>query len=171
MKQNPHFLKDNFILMATRYPADMCNTNGRKILIYICDNIKSCVIECKNLTSTFEGLVIEHCFNFKKMVADLLLQSSQKKYKGSYTGTLELRIPKYSKIEQINIVLQRDYNVVVNETNMQELCQSYFIKNMVKKTTCFKNLAILDLIVISKPGIFAMLKYMKQAYQIFINQL
>ena len=58
-------------------------------------------------------------------------------------GTLELRIPKYSKIEQINIVLQRDYNVVVNETNMQELCQSYFIKNMVKKTTCFKNLAIL----------------------------
>ena len=32
-----------------------------------------------------------------------------------------------------------DYNVEVIETNMQELCESYFVQNMAKKTTGYKN--------------------------------
>ena len=36
-----------------------------------------------------------------------------------------------------------DYNAEaeVTETCMQEFCESYFLENMVKKPTCFKNLA------------------------------
>lgn len=44
----------------------MRNTNGGGILVYIFDNITSCVIECENLASRFEGFVIELPFNFFK---------------------------------------------------------------------------------------------------------
>ena len=52
------------------------NTKGGGILVYIRDDIMSRIIECENLPSLFEGLVIELSFNFKKMVTDLLLQPS-----------------------------------------------------------------------------------------------
>ena len=40
---------------------------------------------------------------------------------------------------------------------MQEFCESYFLENMGKKPTCFKNLAkptCIDLIITNKPGMF-----------------
>ena len=40
---------------------------------------------------------------------------------------------------------------------MQEFCESYFLENMVKKPTCFKNPAkptCIDLIITNKPGMF-----------------
>ena len=42
------------------------NTNGGGILVYIRDDIRSRIIECENLPSSFEGLVIELSFNLKK---------------------------------------------------------------------------------------------------------
>ena len=42
------------------------NSNGDGSLVYIRDNIKSRIIEYENVPSSFEGLVIELCFNFKK---------------------------------------------------------------------------------------------------------
>ena len=40
---------------------------------------------------------------------------------------------------------------------MLEFCESYFLENMAKKPTCFKNpakVACIDLIITSKPGMF-----------------
>ena len=40
---------------------------------------------------------------------------------------------------------------------MQEFRESYFLENMMKKTTCFKNHAkptCIDLIITNKPGMF-----------------
>ena len=40
---------------------------------------------------------------------------------------------------------------------MQEFCESYFLENVVKKPTCFKNSAkptCIDLIITNKPGMF-----------------
>ena len=45
------------------------NNNGGAILVYIHDDIRSRITECKNLPRSFEGLVIE-------LSTDLLLQSS-----------------------------------------------------------------------------------------------
>ena len=50
-----------------------------------------------------------------------------------------------------------DYNVEVTETNMQEFCESYFLDNIVKKPTCFKNPAkpvCIDLIITNRAGMF-----------------
>ena len=41
------------------------NTSGGGILVYIRDDIRSRIIECENLPSSFEGLVIELSFNLK----------------------------------------------------------------------------------------------------------
>ena len=50
-----------------------------------------------------------------------------------------------------------DYNVEVTESSMQEFRESYFLENMVKKPTWFKNHAqptCVDLIIRNKPGMF-----------------
>ena len=44
---------------------------------------------------------------------------------------------KYSEI--YDIILMRDYNAEITNATMQEFCESYFLENMVKKPTRFKN--------------------------------
>ena len=50
-----------------------------------------------------------------------------------------------------------DYNAEITNASMQEFCESYFLENMVKKPTCFKNPAkptCIDLIIRNKTGMF-----------------
>ena len=51
--------------MAITYPGHDLKTNDGGILIYVCDDIRSCIIESENLPSSFKGLVIERSFNLK----------------------------------------------------------------------------------------------------------
>ena len=56
-----------------------------------------------------------------------------------------------------NLISMGDYNSEAAETNMQEFCESYFLKNMVRKQTCFKNPAkptCNDALIINEPGMF-----------------
>ena len=53
--------------------------------------------------------------------------------------------------------LMGDYNAEVTNASMQEFCESYFVENMVKQPTCFKNPAkftCIDRIITNKPGMF-----------------
>ena len=55
----------------------------------------------------------------------------------------------------------RECNAEITETSMKQLCESYFLENMVKKPTCFKNPARstrIDLIITNKLGIFRNVK-------------
>ena len=50
-----------------------------------------------------------------------------------------------------------DYNAEITNASMQEFCESYFLENMVKKPTYFKNPArptCIGLIITNKPGMF-----------------
>ena len=50
-----------------------------------------------------------------------------------------------------------DFNAEITNAIMQEFCESYFLENIVKKPTCFKNLAkstCIYLIITNKPGMF-----------------
>ena len=77
------------------------NTNGGGILVYIRDDIRSRIIECENLQSSFEGLVIELSFNLKKW---LLIRSynphrnSIKEQMRVLSCCLDQNIPKYENI-------------------------------------------------------------------------
>ena len=60
-----------------------------------------------------------------------------------------------------------DYNVEVTETNMQEFCESYFLDNIVKKPTCFKNPTkpvCIDLIIRNRAGMFRNARIYETAY-------
>ena len=60
------FLVNQFYVNGYNVPyRNDRNTNGGSILVYICDDIRSRIIECEKLPSSFEGLVIELSFNFK----------------------------------------------------------------------------------------------------------
>ena len=122
---------------------------------YVRVDIRSLIIECENLPSSFEGLVIELSFNLKKW---LLIYSynphrnSLKEHIRVLSCCLDQNIQKYE-----NIILMGDYNAEITNASMQEFCESYFLENMVKKPTCFKNPAkptCIDLIITNKPGMF-----------------
>ena len=51
--------------MAITYPTHDLKTHDGGILVYVRDDIRSCITESENLPSSFEGLVIEGSFNLK----------------------------------------------------------------------------------------------------------
>ena len=131
------------------------NTNGGGILVYIRDDIRSRIIECENLPSSFEGLVIELSFNLKKWLLICSYnphRNNIKEHIRVLSCCLDQNIQKYE-----NIILMGDYNAEITNASMQEFCESYFLENMVKKPTCFKNPAkptCIDLMITNKPGMF-----------------
>ena len=131
------------------------NTNGGGILVYIRDDIRSRIIECENLPSSFEGLVIELSFNLKKWLLICSYnphRNSIKEHIWVILCCLDQNIQKYE-----NIILMGDYNAEITNASMQEFCESYFLENMVKKPTSFKNPAkptCTDLIIRNKTGMF-----------------
>ena len=66
------------------------NTNGGSILVYVRDGISLRIIDCENLPSLFECLVIVLSFNLKKWLLICSYNPHKKKYKGTYTGTFVL---------------------------------------------------------------------------------
>ena len=78
------------------------------------------IIECENLPSLFEGLVIELSFNLKKW----LLICSYSPHRNSiidHICCLNQNIQKYEYT-----ILMGDYNADITNANMQEFCESYF---------------------------------------------
>ena len=131
------------------------NTDGGGILVYIRGDIRSRIIECENLPSSFEGLVIELSFSLKKWLLICSYnphRNNIKEHIRVLSCCLDQNFQKYE-----NIILMGDYNAEITNATMQEFSESYFLENMVKKTTCFKNPAkptCINLIITNKPGTF-----------------
>ena len=51
--------------MAITYPRHDVKSNDGGILVYVRDDMRSCIIESENLPGSFEGLVIKLSFNLK----------------------------------------------------------------------------------------------------------
>ena len=122
-------------------------------LVYIRDDIRSRIIECENLPSSFEGLVI--VFNLKKWLMICSYNPHRngiKEHIRVLSCCLDQIIQKYE-----NLNLMGNYNAEITNASIQEFCESYFLENMVKKSACFKNPAkptCIELIITNKPGMF-----------------
>ena len=102
------------------------NTKGGGILVYIRDGIRSRIIECENLPSLFEGLVIELSFNLRTWLLICSYnphRNSIKEHMRVLSRCLDQNIQKYE-----NTILMGDYNAEITNVNMQEFCESYFWK-------------------------------------------
>ena len=97
-------------------------------MVYVRDDIRSSIIECENLPSSFEGLDIELSFTLKKY----LLICSYNSQKNSIKE--HMWIPSCCLDQNIqkckSIILMEDYNAEVTETSMQEFCESYLMNYM-----------------------------------------
>ena len=87
-------------------------------MVYIRDDIRSRIIECENLPSSFEGLVIELSFNLKKWLLICSYnphENSIKEHIRVLSCCLDQNIQKYE-----NIILMGDYNAEITNASMQE---------------------------------------------------
>ena len=86
-------------------------------LVYVRDNIRSRVIECENLPSSFEGLVIELSFDIKKWLLTCSYnphRNSTKEHIRLVSCWIDQNIRRYEKI------LMGNCNAEVTEISMQE---------------------------------------------------
>ena len=117
------------------------NTNGGGVIIYIREDIP-CRDHGKysfsnNASCIFEGIFLE--INLRK--TKWLLFGGYNPIKVNISSCLQTlgsildkHIPKYD-----NLILLGDFNAEIDETSMQQFCNTYNFTNLIKEPTCFKN--------------------------------
>ena len=110
------------------------NEKGGGILLYIRDDIPSKLIESKMI---IEGLFAE--INLRKKKWLLCCSYNPKKslisnHLKEIGNNLDLFSSKYD-----NCLLLGDFNAEPNEPAISDYCEIYFVKNIIKEKTCFKN--------------------------------
>ena len=71
-----------------------------------------------------------------------------------------------------NFLLLGDFNSEMTDSNLKDLCNLYLLKNLTKKSGCFKKPEIsitVDLKLTNRPTIFVVLILLKPDFQISIN--
>ena len=79
-------------------------------------------------------------------------KSEIKKHLTALRHSLDLHSSKYDKI-----LILGDFNVGIDEANMQSFCESYNLKSLIKQPTCYKNPdkpTCIDLILTNVPRMF-----------------
>ena len=136
---------------ATPYRLDR-NANGGGILLYIREDIPSKLL---NTDLSIEGFFVETRLRKKKW----LLCSSYNPKKNLIANhlncigrNLDSQLGQYE-----NFIPMGDFNVERNDATMENFCQIFDCKNIVKDKTCFKNsinLTCIDLIITNRPKSF-----------------
>ena len=127
------------------------NKNGGGVLIYIREDIPCCELKDHHTPMNFEGIFLE--INLKK--AKWLLFGGYNPSKDNifiFNHHLGTSLDHYmSKYE--NFLLLGDFNSEMSEPAMNELSESYNLKNLIKEPTCFKSIenpSLIDLILTNK---------------------
>ena len=128
--------------------------NGGGIMLYIREDIPSRLIE-KKLRNNSEYFFVE--INLRKKKS--LLCCSYNPHKNSISTQIdflrtELNLHSYN---YENFILLGDFNSEMADTNVKDFCNSYFLKKLIKKPTCFKNPespTTTDLILTNRPRSF-----------------
>ena len=142
------FLLDGF---SKPYRLDLCS-NGGGILLYIRDDILSRLLSNSNKT---ESIFAEINFRKKKW----LICASYNPHKSNISNHLhhlgkglDNYIGNYD-----NILLLGDFNSEFSEPCLNDFCDIYNLKNLVKEPTCYKNPdnpSCIDLFLTNRPRTF-----------------
>ena len=126
------FLLDRF---SKPYKLDSCS-NGDGILFYIRDDIPSRLLSNSNKT---ESIFAEINFRKKKW----LICASYSPYKSNFSNHLHhLGKCLDNDKENYDNILLRDIYSKFSEPCLNDFCDYYNLKNLVKEPTCYKNLDI-----------------------------
>ena len=152
-KLDDSFLSAQFLLdgFSKPYRLDRCS-NGGGILLYIRDDIPARLLSNSNKT---ESIFVEINFRKKKW----LIFASYNPHKSNISNHLhhlskglDNYIGNYD-----NILLLGDFNSEFSEPCLNDFCDIYNLKNLVKEPTCFKNPdspSCIDLFLTNRPRTF-----------------
>ena len=134
-KLDGSFLSAQFLLdgFSKPYRLHRCS-NGGGILLYIRDDITSRLLSISNKT---ESNFAEINFSKKKWLicASYNHDKSNISHRLHHLGKgLDNYIGKYD-----NILLLGDFNSEFSEPSLNDFCDIYNLKNLVKEPTCYKN--------------------------------
>ena len=142
------FLLDGF---SKPYRLDMCS-NGGGILLYIRDDIPARLLSSSNKT---ESIFVEINFRKKKWLI-CVSYNPHKSNISNHLHHLSKGLDNYIR-NYDNILLLGDFNSEFLEPCLNDFCDIYNLKNLVKETTCFKNPdnpSCIDLFLTNRPRTF-----------------
>lgn len=154
-KLNNSFPENQFLIEGYSRPYRLDRTEkGGGIILYIREHIPSRKINVDFLPK-IEGFFIE--INLKK--AKWLLLCSYNPHKKMIQDHVNAISRQYDSLSEKyeNFLLLGDLNSEVSEDSMQDFCDVYNLKSLVKVPTCFKNPenpSCIDLILTNKPRCF-----------------
>ena len=153
-KIDESFPKENFLIegYSRPYRLDRDSNEGR-IMLYVRENIPSNSIAFEE--KPIESLFIEINLRNTKMLINCSYnphKSEIKQHLDALRKSLDLHSLKYEKV-----LVLGDFNVGVEEANIQAFCESYNLKSLIKQPTCYKNPdkpTCIDLILTNVPRMF-----------------
>ena len=125
------FLLDGF---SKPYRLDRCS-NGGGILLYIRDDIPARLLSNSNKT---ESIFVETNFRKKKWLICASYNPHKSNISNHHLHHLSKGLDNYIG-NYDNILLLGDFNSEFSELCLNDFCDTYNLKNLVKEPTCFKN--------------------------------
>ena len=105
------------------------------VILYVREDIPSNLIAFEEKPN--ESLFIEINLRNTKMLINCSYnphKSEIKKHLTALRHSLDSHSSKYDKV-----LILGDFNVGIEEANMQSFCESYNVKSLIKQSTCYKN--------------------------------
>ena len=104
-------------------------------MLYVRADIPSNILSFED--KPIESLFIEFNLQNTKILINCSYnthKSEIKKHLTALRNSLDLHSCKYGKI-----LILRDFNVEIEEENMESFCENYNLKSLIKQLTCYKN--------------------------------
>ena len=120
------------------------------VVLYVREDIPSNLIAFEE--KPIESLFIEINLRNTKMLINCFYNPHKSEIKTNLTAlrhSLDLHSSKYDKT-----LILGDFNVGIEEANMQSFCESYNLKSLIEQPTCYKNPDKPDLILTNVPRMF-----------------
>ena len=134
------------------------NRDGGGVLIYVRDDIPSKLLSKHNFTKNVEGLFLEVNLRKSKLLFFAGYRSDHEVHglsKSDFLEQISFALDKYSSYDKI--LIAGDFNIDKEEEILQEFLFEQNMKNMVKDSTCYKNIenpSCIDLFLTSSPLCF-----------------
>ena len=131
------FTTSQFIIPGFSSPFRNDRTrHGGGLLLYVRKDIPAKLLRC-SYCEDIECLLIEVTFHKKKWLI-YGTYNPNRLLISDHLSTLSNSIDKYAKLYD-NIVILGDFNAEPLDENMQDFCNLFNLKNLIKEPTCFKN--------------------------------
>ena len=155
-KLNESFPVNQFIAFGYSVPYRLDRiSKGGGLLLYIKETIPSRLLKSFVLEKDIQALFIETNFRKCKWLIICCYNPNKlniSRYLDNVSKGLNFYYSKYDKI-----LLMRDFNVEMSETNIKDFCETFHLKGLIKTPTCFKKVekpSTIDLFITNSPKSF-----------------